>query len=222
MRNNFKKICMVVLVLMCTVFFGVICHADTDNSGFEWFADESSYTEHYHGIFGGVEVLSENSVRVLAKISKYGVGNTGFMLKKNVIAEMVNEGYKTVSFKVTTEGYEANPTPAYVNVYASGINAAIYHNDIHNGIRVGNEDIYYAIGSVVTIDLVKLMNEADFSDGLKFILNMEADFQNPLGAPAYLVMSDFKFTKQTDIDGETLKLVDIFDDEASYTSHYYG
>lgn len=77
-------------------------------SGLQWFAQESSYTDHYFGTFKGVTPLSENSVRILADENTTSYDHIGFMLKKEVIESLVEEGYKRVSFKMTTEAYESN------------------------------------------------------------------------------------------------------------------
>lgn len=47
----------------------------------------------------------------------------------------------------------------------------------------------------MSIDLVKLCNHANFTEGLKFILKKAAAPSNPAGAPAYLVLSNFEFTQ---------------------------
>lgn len=86
--------------------------------------------------------------------------------------------------------------PGFVNVYASGVDAADYQISIEKGTRYETEDVFYASGSIVEIDLTKLLKNSSFSDGLKFVLKKAAASGNPAGAPAYLVMSDFQFTKR--------------------------
>ena len=223
MKLKFRFLCMLVLVIVCAASFGVMCHADTVNSVFERFADESSYTSHYYGGFGGVERVSDDTVRVLAKTNSYSKGHIGFMLKKEVIQDMVAENYATLSFKVATASYESNPVPGYVNVYASGVKGSEYQPSAYKATILGTgEDIIYPSGSVVEIDLVKLLSISDFTEGLKFILPTAAAPSCYANAPAYLLMSDFKATKRTPLDDADLQLLNKFALTSSYASHHYG
>ena len=220
MKKFFGVLC--ILILMCAFVFSMICYAAEESDGFTYFADASSYTNHYHGVFGGVEVVSENSVRVLANVSSYGVCNTGFMLKKDIIESMVAQGYEIISFKVTTQGYESNSAPGYVDVYASELSGAQFQPTANNAfVSDDGVDVIYSSGSVVEVDIVKLMAMENFTEGLKFILTIgDGDNITPVAAPAYLVLSDFQFTMKT--DEAAAKVFEWFSNEASYTNHYHG
>ena len=186
-------------------------------SGLQWFAQESSYADHYYGTFQGVSTISENSVRILADENTNSYNHIGFMLKKEVIESLVDEGYKRLSFKATTEAYESNDNPGFLNVYVSDVDVADYQYSKDNGVISNNVDIYYASGSVISIDLVTLCNNANFTDGLKFVLKKAAATGNAAGAPAYLVMSDITLKKTEPEEG-----VKWFADKTSYANHYYG
>lgn len=220
MKKTLSFICL--LMTMCIFTLCMICNATDATDGFEYFADESSYASHYYGGFSGMEILSEDSVRILANTYSTSKGYIGFMLKKEAIEAMVAENYVTVSFKITTQSYESGILPGYVNVYSSGVDVGNYQLSIENGTRVGNEDIYYASGSVVSIDLVKLLNDGNFKEGLKFILHLNAEHNTPINAPAYLILSDFQFTKNVIIDENVAKAIEWFSAESSYSSHHFG
>lgn len=187
--------------------------------GIQYFAEETSYTNHDYGTFGGLTLIDENSVRILANIGKSN--HIGFMLKKEVIESMVAAGFKTVSFKMTTESYESNVTPGYVDMYASNVTAANYQLSIGNSANAQSIDVFYASGSVVSIDLVKLCDEAKFADGLKFILKKGANSGYAVGAPAYLVLSDFQFTKAA-VATSPFEQMSIAESYASYENGEFG
>ena len=96
-------IALFIMTLMITGAFSLVCSANDDADGFVWFADESNYSDHYYGGFQGVEVVSEDSVRILAGTSSTSNGHIGFMFKKAAIEDMVSKGFTTVSFKITGE-----------------------------------------------------------------------------------------------------------------------
>lgn len=203
MKKQLTVLLALVLALTCVFSLSTGVHAADESDrdakvnaeGFEWFATAENYANHYYGAFGGLTVVSDGVVRILAKTNTTSSGHIGFMLKKEAITAMVAEGFRTVSFKMVTEAYESGDNPGFANVYASGVDVAKYQLSIENGTRSGTEDIFYASGSTVALDLQKLCN-AGFTDGLKFIVKKAAAAGNPANAPAYLVMSEFQFTKE--------------------------
>ena len=184
MKKILVYFCILSIVLTCGFSLCTVSQAveETDNI-VDWFSSAASYSGHHYGSFGGVSKQSNGSVKILAKTSRTSQNHIGFMFNKQSIEVMVDEGYKTISFKMTTEAYKTNPIPGFVNVYASGVDAASYQLSTNNGTRNGAEDVFYASGSVVEIDLSKLLKQSDFKDGLKFVLKKAAASGNPAGAP---------------------------------------
>lgn len=218
MKKNPTLFYILILVFTCTFFIGTSCQAITQTDPFEWFTRETSYGGHNNGTFGGMTRISEDSVRILAGLSTdTSKKHIGFCINKRTIQNIVDGGYNIMSFRITTESYESNPAPGYVDVYASNIDASIYQLSIDDGIREEKaaEDIYYPSGSVIEVDLVKLLNASGFRDGLKFVLLKGPDFFSAAaGAPAYLVLSDFQFTKGDPFEQMLL--------ESSYANHTNG
>ena len=222
MKKTLTLTCILVLVLIiATACISTIDKNDqtvNETDPLEWFANEANYTSHYYGGFGGVTSDSEGSVRILAQTSGTSNGHIGFMLKKEAIESMVADNYDILSFKLTTEAYESNPVPGFVDVYASGVNIESYQLSIENGTQNGSEDIYYPSGSIVKINLINLLNDPKFTEGLKFILKKAAASGNAAGAPAYLVLSDFELVRgavaKTPFEQMTFK--------ESYDSHTNG
>lgn len=218
MKKMLKFVCILIVALMCATLFCTGCEKKNQTNIFELFVDEQNYTSHFYGGFGGLTSESEGSVRILAEKCSTSNGHIGFMLKKEAIESMVAENCDVVSFKITTEAYDSNPVPGFVDVYASGVNVENYQLSIENGKRNGSEDIYYPSDSVVTINLVNLVNDSKFTEGLKFILKKAAAPGNAAGAPAYLVLSDFEFI--SGVVAKTPFEQMVFDE--SYDSYKYG
>lgn len=195
MKKILMYLCVLSIIFSCGFLPCTLSYAAENNNDsiIDWFSNASNYSGHHYGSFGGVSRESD-SVRVLAKTSRTSEKHIGFMIKKQAIESLVDDGYKTISFKMSTEAYQSNPIPGFVNVYASGVDAASYQLSVEKGTRNGIEDVFYASGSVVEIDLIKLLKQSNFDEGLKFVLKKAAASGNPAGAPAYLVMSDFKCT----------------------------
>ena len=222
MKRNLKSLCILIFTLVCTITLGISCFADADQDGFSFFANELNYASHHYGTFDGLTRTSDDSVRILAKTANTSSGHIGFMFKKEAIEALVEANFVTVSFKITTESYESGDVPGFANIYASGISVNKYHISMANGTPYSNEDIAYASGSVVEIDLVKLLAEPNFSEGLKFILKTAAASGHAANAPAYLVMSDFKFTKSNPSTADAKRIVEMLSSKSSYSSHHYG
>lgn len=158
-------------------------------AGVAWFADADNYADHYYGAFGGV-TRDGNTVKILANEAG---GHIGFRLTKTAIKSMIDAGYKTVEFKMTTAAYEEGNIPTYINAFAFGVYPSTYQSSYTNATVQGT-DAYYASGSVLKLDLVELYYNG-LTDGLRFILKNNNGGGGANGAPAYVVLSDFQFTK---------------------------
>ena len=158
-------------------------------AGVAYFADANNYGDHYYGAFGGV-TCEENTVKILANEAG---GHIGFRLTKNAIKSMIDAGYKTVEFKMTTAAYEEGNIPTYINAFAFGVYPSTYQSSYTNATVQGT-DAYYASGSVLKLDLVELYYNG-LTDGLRFILKNNNGGGGANGAPAYVVLSEFQFTK---------------------------
>lgn len=109
MKKILIFLCVLSIVLTCG--FSLCSASQAENaeennvSIIDWFSNSSNYLGHQYGSFGGASLESNGSVRILAKPNRTSENHIGFMLKKEAIESMVDEGYKTVSFKITTQAY---------------------------------------------------------------------------------------------------------------------
>ena len=136
---------------------------ETASTGFSILSQAKSYTDHFHGRVLDV-VASTDSVTV--STTKAESDFRGFMLKKGVIDVLVERGFKTMAFKVTT----AAP---YVCFYSNARGFIVNESDI---VAIDGNDMYVASGTTIKIDLLALQSVATDAVALKFVATSKAEW----------------------------------------------
>ena len=107
----------------------------------------------------------------------------GYMLSKAAIKSVIDLGFDTVSFTVTTSPSGTNEAPGYIELWISGGAVDWINSTPDIGATI------YASGSTVEIDLVKLYADISESNGVGFILRTDETTYYTAAAD-YLMLSD--------------------------------
>ena len=171
----------------------------------------SSYVAYmYAGTPSQGTKLSFNSFRALGGMDNTS-GRRGFMLSKAAIKSIIDFGYETLSFKITTSSYNNAAVPGYVMLWISGGAVDWALNDA---------DAIYASGSTVEIDLLQMYDDIVLrgSDaGLGFVLR--TDESTDAAGAAYITLSDISVGVYS---ADDLDALSVMTTASNYVAYMYA
>ena len=179
-------------------------------------AKPSTYADSQHGTITSVTATSD-TVTISSKEGTDKGWYGGLTLTESAIRELVSLGYTTMSFTIESDS-------PYVCMWSFVAQSAYFIN-AEEGKWIG-DDIYFANGSTVNLDLKEMTKFIKNGVGLKLAFTAKDEWISyESSTDLKITFSNFLFTKEVkeSVSGEfSQEAFEVMASESTYAGHDYG